>query len=211
MRRAAFAALAVVAVVGLLARSAAPVAACVCAPTPLEDNVDAAGTILVGTVNEVRFDPPLSDPGPYEDRRTIMVVSVERYLKGSGDPTVEVVEPGIVVITSINGEPSGGVAGDCSTFDLGSAGRRYLLFLPETSSPYSASGSCSGSAPMDAPGAEEELLAVEEILLGPATLPDTGGEPPLGSELEPLAFGGVVAALTACGVVLLWRRERPGS
>jgi hypothetical protein len=184
--------LAVTLMAALLARSAAPVAACVCAPIPLEEHVATAGTILVGTVTAITFDPALSDPDPDQSRRTIMNVAVERYLKGAGGPTVEVVEPSIIVIT-VEGQPTTVGKGSCSTFQLNSTGRRYLLFLPGTSSPFPSSGTCSGSGPVDVPGGEEAIQNVEDILAGPQALPDTGGAP---APEEPPIAASSVAGLT---------------
>ena len=201
---------AVAVTVAMLARSVTPVAACSCAQTPPEEHVATAGTILIGTVTEVKFDPPLSDPGPYEARRTIMVVAVERYLKGNGGTPVEVVERGIVVISSQDGKPWSAQNSSCALLHLDSVGQRWILFLPESSSPYTSSGLCSGSWRMDHPGAEEWVATVEQILIGPEELPETGGEPSGGGEEWQVPLAAALLSASAFGVALSWLRRGSG-
>jgi hypothetical protein len=94
VRRAAFAAFALLATLGLLAQTATPVAACSCIAPTAEVAVEQAHVILIGEPVALSKTPSFlvqRHDAQYEygllNRATIRA---ERYLKGSGPETIEV-------------------------------------------------------------------------------------------------------------------------
>lgn len=128
MRRAAFAALAVVAAAGLLARSAAPVAACSCIPTNVPP-AERADTVVIGTV--VRMEGDIATAPGLRSGGLTAVVAVERYIKGSGPEEIFVEDAAVT----------------CAYFIESPVGGRHQLFLDGASSPF-RTGYCSGNAPL---------------------------------------------------------------
>lgn len=143
-----------VSIFALIALSGARTAyACSCGPVSAERYVDRADTIVVGRVKEVvvrRLGRSLSrgDPDP--------IVTVERYLKGTG--------PFEILVD----DPIGG--GDCGYFSEDSVGKDYLIFLRGESSPFK-SDLCTGIRLLSVPPSTEFLATVESIT-GTGFLPD---------------------------------------
>ena len=164
--RYALAPIAVLSAAALLFASITPAYACQCEFVPLEERVEgseivALGEVLSLTVTVVGdYDPPLT-------MSSGAVVSVERYLKGSGASTITVDESS--PLTS------------CTYFSLRSLDQRHLLFLRADDGRL-VTHSCSGNirltgAYIDENAANADLEEVEAILgfAQPAGVPPTGG------------------------------------
>jgi len=203
MKRAAFAALAVVAAAGLLARSAAPVAhACSCEMAPAREGIERSQVVLVGeTVSFARTPSKLVREGEafyeYGDRMKAKI-NVEKYLKGSGPREIDV-QDGICV----------------AGIDREQVGRAHLLFLrfEEQFGRVPMAEGCLGSGPVEGGWSPVRLSEVESIT-GPGEPPDNSlDEPrppdsggfPLGAA-SALAIVGPVAFLL--GAAFLWPRRR---
>jgi len=87
----AFAALAVVAAAGLLARSVTPVAACTCVPFSAENAAIRADLVVIGTVTDEIWrqgdSSPNNDCGATGGQSGAILV--ERYIEGSGGERIE--------------------------------------------------------------------------------------------------------------------------
>ena len=107
---------AIIATVAMLFSSVAPAGACTCLPTAAPDATGRPGTnadvIVEGTIDQLFARSSESDD-PFVDLSA--VVSVERYIKGSGSTVIKVDDP----IHS----------GLCAFFDQSMVGSRYTLFL----------------------------------------------------------------------------------
>lgn len=158
---------AVLSTIGMLASSVTPAHACYCALSPerlaepeaLGPLVTEAGAIVIGTVAEVH-------PGNFLPEMTgdvDAVVSVERYLKGSGPERIEVDDPAS--------------DSDCGFISEASVDQRYLLVLTLSGEGYKTHV-CAGNAILSgdsiSPNAERYIAGIEAIT-GP-------GEPPTPSE-----------------------------
>ena len=165
MNRAAFAALAVVAAVGLLARSAAPVAACSCVSFTPEEAVSLAQVILVGEPVSLSQTPSriVKERNLSHDigARTKAQVRVERYLKGNGPDVVEVLGD-----TCVGG------------FGTESTGRQYLLLLrfDNQFAPIPTADGCLGSSAVAYPWGIS--LSEVEAITGPGDAPDDSLDQP---------------------------------
>ena len=204
--------LAAVAITGLLLPAGLrPAYACSCALLSTEEYVNNADVIAIGTVVQLietaeQF-PPVEEESDGIIPDIDAVVSVERYLKGTGPAEIEVDDP-----------PSGGT---CGIFEELSVGSRYLLFLTGTTSPFTTN-LCSGSLPVEGPGrwtlaVSEEFAAnaLQEVqaITGPGTLPQNSPPPsqsPADDGIPWLAIiiGSSLAAgaLLAASALLLRRR-----
>lgn len=107
---------AILATVALLFSSVAPAGACTCAPIAAPGGADQprtqADVIVEGTIDQL-FVRSSESTDPIVDLSAI--VSVERYINGSGPAVIEVDDP-------IHG-------GLCAFFDESMVGSRYTLFL----------------------------------------------------------------------------------
>ena len=169
--------LAAVAITGLLLPAGLrPAYACSCVGYSPEEKVANADVIAIGTVSRI-FDNPYTIPDPKRTNGEVTlqdvdaVVSVERYLKGTGPAEI------------VADDPQSG--GGCGIFEELSVGSRYLLFLTGTTSPFTTN-LCSGSLPIEGPGrwtlaVSEEFAAnaLEEVqaITGPGTLPQDSPPP----------------------------------
>jgi len=108
-----FAPLAIAAMAGLLFSSITPAHACSCAVQPVAERLAFYNHAVVGTVLRLVDDPSEGYAEGYPDKDA--VVSVERYLKGSGPAEI------------VADDPVGDA--DCGFFSEGSVGQRYVLFL----------------------------------------------------------------------------------
>jgi hypothetical protein len=181
----------------VLARSAAPVAACTCAPPELPDEVLSADWIVVGEITDVLNLKSGSGSAPNPDINAI--VDVERYLKGSGPELLEV--------------DDSGSSGPCSFFDEGDRNQRYVLFLANAGSHATVRG-CSYSAPLTGPGvsvnSQEQLQTIESLA---GQLPRTGGPPKSVAGNDPPVLPITAAAIAVPLAFLLaaafaWPRRR---
>jgi hypothetical protein len=189
----------------LLARSAAPVAACSCEIPSAGDVVSQAQLVLIGepqSLSKTQSRIVRADNGMYEyGLRTKATIQVERYLKGRGPGAIEVIDDICV----------GSLAPD-------SLGRKHLLVL-RFDDPYyrlpTVQG-CLGSGPVNGSLLGLRLSQVEAVT-GP-------GEPPDDSlaEPQPPARGGIpLGAAAAIGIAIplafllgaafLWPRRHSGS
>ena len=123
MRR-LFAPLALLAVLGMLYGGATPASACSCARQDAAGYVQAADTIVIGTVSGL---VPDADNAGDQDAR----FEVQTYLRGAG--------PAEVIVDDPVGD------GDCGFFGEPSVGREYLLFMRGGASPFTTN-LCSGNA-----------------------------------------------------------------
>ena len=155
--------LAAIAIAGLLFTGTRPAYGCSCLPSSTQQKVENTDVIVIGTVVRLVEDP---DEGVRTDFEVDGIVSVERYLKGSGPSEIEVDDP-----------PSGGL---CGFLDQTSTGKRYLFFLTGEAARFSTS-SCDGSIPItNDEASQQHLRNVEAAVAGAGTLPDTGSAPPSG-------------------------------
>jgi len=153
--------LAALAIAGLLFTNTRAAYGCSCVPSSTQQKVENTDVIVIGTVVRLVEDP---DERVGTDLEVDGIVSVERYLKGSGPSEIEVDDP-----------PSGGL---CGFLDQASAGRRYLFFLKGEGAHFSTS-SCAGSIPITEDAASQQHLRdVEAAVAGAGSLPDTGSAPP---------------------------------
>jgi hypothetical protein len=179
----------------LLPATAPPAYACTCAPdTSPQDHIAAANIIVIGTV--VGLVDGSESSGPIADHDAL--VSVERYLKGSGPASIVADDP-----------PHGGL---CGYFDDASIGKRHVLFLSGDSIPPRTS-LCSGNALVgdyvpgqSAPGG---VLDAIMAMTGPGSPPDT----PADNSDGPWPAVGLwsvlgAAALLAASAYALHRRGR---
>jgi hypothetical protein len=89
--RTALAGLALLAAVGMMARSAAPVAACTCAEPPGPAQAAAAADLVfVGRATGKEYVWVREGTGPLTQVSTLVSFDVERYLKGAGPARLEV-------------------------------------------------------------------------------------------------------------------------
>jgi hypothetical protein len=144
--RAAFAALAVVAAVGLLARSAAPVAqACSCYEVTLEQRVHQSGAIVLAKMVGVSATPIDVIHTDYDG-----ILEVERYLKGSGPLQLTATD-------AIGG-------GDCGWIGPHAVGTSYVFFVHELRGETFGTGACSGTFAVSGEWARPERLRAVESL-----------------------------------------------
>jgi hypothetical protein len=188
MRRAAFAAVALLAVVGLMARSAAPVAACTCIPYATADHAERAGVIVVGKITDV-FN---AEPGGNPDLDAQM--SVERYLKGSGPERIQI--------------DDGRGGGDCGFISEQDVGRRYLMFLGGDSNRFT--GICSGNIVLcDSCVVDERVTEAEEALRLAQDRPSLGEEGGDDTPWLPIIAAAIVVPLAVTVVVVIRQRTNP--
>jgi hypothetical protein len=172
----------------MLARSAAPVAACQCAARDTRGYIDAADAIVVGTVVRVVEDP--NEYAPDSDS----VLAVERYLKGSGPPE-------IVADDAIGGADCGG--------GVGGVGRRWVVFTSGDEREPFRTSSCAGNRAIgDGP---QSALLIDEIesITGPGREPESlSATESDGDRSWPSVAVGValLVALLLFGF-LIWRRR----
>jgi hypothetical protein len=210
--------LAIVALLAAVSTSMRPAYACSCTgPTLPQAQVDAADTIVIGTVARV-FDNPytIENSAQPEDEFEVQdvdaVVHVERYLKGGGPAEIIVDDP----------QHGGG----CGILEERSLNSRYMLFLSGEDSPFTTT-LCSGSLPIEGPGlvtlavTEEYAAAVVEgvtAVTGPGNLPSSDAAAPSGSSSDTpwlaIAIGGAAlagagAGLAAAAAWLVRRRLAP--
>lgn len=202
-----FAPLAIATMAGLLFSSITPAHACSCAVQPVPERVAFYSHVVVGTVTGLTDDGELS----YPDKDAL--VSVERYLKGSGAGEI------------VADDPVGDA--DCGFFSEASVGQRYVLFLgTDDIFENSDDGAlythlCAGNEI-----ASDALIAEVEVVTGSGVPPDDGvpvPDPstpvedvaPLGEEtgdaefpLLPVAVAATLGPLALlAGAAFVWRRR----
>lgn len=205
--------LATVAIAGLLLPTGVrPAHACTCTGYSPEEKVANADVIAIGTVSRI-FDNPYTMPDPKTTSGEVTiddvdaVVSVERYLKGTGPAEI------------VADDPQSG--GGCGIFEELSAGSRYLLFLTREDSDF-RTHLCSGSLPIEGPGrwtlaVSEEFAAnaLQEVqaITGPGTLPQDSPVPSQSPADDGIPWLAIIiasslgaGALAAASALLLHRR-----
>ena len=198
--------LTIAAVAGLLWVNVTPSYACSCAIRPVAESVGFYDAVVIGTVLRLTDDPDASFP----DKDA--VVSVERYLKGSGPQEI------------VADDPVGDA--DCGFFGEASVGERYVLFLSDEDLFGDGDDGllhthlCAGNQL-----ASDDFLAEVEAVTGPGVAPDgaaTSPDPdPMPNETEPLsetegsgfpyvpvAAGTVGTLAVLLGAAFAWRRRR---
>jgi len=222
MRRPILLLFAVAMTAAMLARSAAPVAACTCAPlphpTPFDHTaflVTNAGVIVAGTASDLAAAPPFDPQQPNADYNANIMFLTEEYLKGSGPDDLALDAYGLEVDSEGN-IVSVGLAG-CQMFDLGSPGSRFVLFFPPGSALDRDPGFCGGSAVLVGSAGDAYVAEIRAALQPvtatpgpsppptPAELPDTGGSAEGGHAQTILAIA--AASVAALGCVVVWRRR----
>ena len=180
--------LAALATAGLLFTSTRPAYGCSCLPSSTQQKVENADVIVIGTVVQLIEDP---DEGVGTELEVDGIVSVERYVKGSGPSEIEVDDP-----------PSGGL---CGFLDQTSTGKRYLFLLSGQAAGFSTS-SCDGSIPITSDETSEQYLRdVESTVSGAGSFPDTGSAP---SGDKPDSDSRWLAAGAAALVAAAWLLRR---
>jgi hypothetical protein len=198
MRRPVLFFLAVLMTAAMLARSAAPVAACPCggAPQPVEGTarwyLDRFEFVAVATVEEVTYVPPLAaETDEFNaDQRARSVLSIEHYLAGAGPESITVEEHPFT---------------SCSTPGLQTERRRLLLFLEADGGSLRIPGPCTNSGPVDGwfgPGFVEEITELSEQQ--ERSNANESGFPALPAAAAAMAIP--IAFLLAAA--FLWRRQR---
>lgn len=142
---------AVLVTVAMLFGSAAPTAACSCVPPPegmsqQEFHVSRASIIVVGTIEDLIA---------FESSKVIdekAVISVDRYLKGSGPDRIDIGHPGDT---------------SCAFFRASMKGSRYVIFASSVGG--LSTGSCSGNIGLGGPN--DNSLAAIEAITGPGQEP----------------------------------------
>lgn len=187
----------IVALIGLIWGRVAPAHACSCAVQPVPERVAFYSHAVVGTVLRLVDDPSEGYAEGYPDKDA--VVSVERYLKGSG-PTEIVAD-----------DPVGDA--DCGFFGEASVGQRYVLFLSNDDIFGNSDDGglythlCAGNEI-----ASDTLIAEVEAITGPGVAPDDVDPP---SEAKGSNFPYVPVAIAAtlgwlallAGAAFVWRRR----
>jgi hypothetical protein len=192
--------LTIIATAGILWGHVAPAHACSCAVQPVAERVAFYSHVVVGTVIGLTDDAN-EHSSPDKDA----LVSVERYLKGSGADEI------------VADDPVGG--GDCGFFGEASVGRRYVLFLgtddifgnSDVGALYTHL--CAGNEI-----ASDALIAEVEAVTGPGVPPDdVGAVPGPGTPSEeadgadfpllPVAVAAMLGPLgLLAGAAFVWRR-----
>jgi hypothetical protein len=191
----------VMAVVGVLWATVAPVYACSCA-LPLTDDtarqvLEASDLVITGAVAETA--------------REEVVMSVERVYDGESGESVTVAQPeGFDGEYGNPGDLFGAEIGaDCSYAVTGAVGERYLLVLQESAGgEYEAQGCTSMALKLtQTDDYYEASFAAIERVAGPGVVPQVPEEGDDGGSVwVPVAVGtGIVVGLAAAGL-LLWRR-----
>lgn len=203
--------LTIVALIGLMWGRVAPAYACSCAVQPVAERLAFYNHAVVGTVVRLVDDPSEGYAEGYPDKDA--VVSVERYLKGSGPAEI------------VADDPVGDA--DCGFFSEASVGQRYVLFLG-TDDLFGNSDDgavythlCAGNEI-----ASDALIAEVEAVTGSGVPPD-GGQPvpdpstpvediePFSEETDDAEFPLLPVAVAAtlgplallAGAAFVWRRR----
>jgi hypothetical protein len=187
MRRPFLLLVAVAMTAALLARSAAPAAACTCSAYPTETDAIVyslrfSDVVVVGTVLELVDD--IDEYAPDKDAR----VGVERYLKGTG--------PQDLVADDGTGADDCGFIGDFMV------GRKWVFFLQGDSY---RTGVCLSNRE----ATDEYVAAIEAILNAtptPSPSPIVSGFP-----YVPVAAGAMGALAVLLGAAFVWPRRRGGA
>lgn len=153
--------------------------ACSCAPTTVEERVQSADVVAIGTVASLYEDRETVDSkdGETEISDTDGVFAINAYYKGSGPSEIAVDDP-----------PDGGTCGFVAS---DSVGREAILFLELSDGGY-LTHLCAGSGFIA--GDEDfraEMIAAIEAVTGPAQPPDRSPpqeEPSEGDESTPWAI-----------------------
>ena len=199
--------LAAIAIAGLLLpASVRPAYACSCAALTPEEHVDNANIVVIGTVIRLIDSTEQFPAAPEKSEGTGIastpdvdaVVTVERYLKGSGPAEIVADDP-----------PSGGL---CGFLDQASLGQRYLLFLTGEASPFNTH-LCSGSTQIVDNQFNQQFLQDVEAITGPGIPPTDATALPQQTRGDsfpwlPIILGSSLAAgaLAAASAILLRRR-----
>jgi hypothetical protein len=172
-RAALFAIASLTSISALLFSSVTPAHACSCAvpfPSPAEPPVvsfaKSATHIVVGTVTELRIDPPFDPNVTGVDYTVYTVTQTDEYLKGSGPATLNLVAIGLYV----NEMGDIGPAGEfCQLFGFEQGDRRFVLFFDEQNPLERDPGYCAGSRVLVGEQGEQYLQEIRGILAATPT------------------------------------------
>jgi hypothetical protein len=151
-----------IAVAGILYVSAQPAYACSCGYVTPQQEIRNADLIVVGTVNDVRFEGPINEIGAdlapgynlhgQPGTNGLLTISVEHVLKGTGRYELIVAQTAISVTKNLDGSVSAQFDGgeNCALFIGLPMNERYLLFLhpAENDDAFNTSW-CAGSMRLD--------------------------------------------------------------
>jgi hypothetical protein len=116
---------------------------------------------VVGTVAELRIDPPFDPNVPDVDYKVYALTDAEEYLKGDGPASLELLAIGIYVNEMGDFGPAGAL---CQLIEDDAADRRYVLFFDEHNPLARDPGYCGGSRVLIGEQGEQYLQEVRGIL-----------------------------------------------